>query len=45
MGVTLTEDLIAAILAEAESALAQYVTARGTVEFDAPAHIVTAVAS
>jgi ubiquinone/menaquinone biosynthesis C-methylase UbiE len=41
MGVILEEAQIASILEEAERALAQYVTADGTVEFDAPAHIVT----
>jgi hypothetical protein len=42
MGVALGEEQIARILAEAETALARYVTPDGTVEFDAPAHIVTA---
>lgn len=42
MGVELPEDLIETILREAERALSQYVTANGAVEFDAPAHIVTA---
>lgn len=41
MGVTLTEEVIESILEEAEAALDRYVTARGTVEFIAPAHIVT----
>lgn len=41
MGVELDEELIDPILAEAESALDQYVTPEGKVEFDAPGHIVT----
>lgn len=41
MGVNLPEDQIELILAEAEQALEQYVTSDGTVQFDAPAHIVT----
>lgn len=41
MGVVLTEDQIARVLAEAEEALSQYVTPDGSVEFDSPAHIVT----
>lgn len=41
MGVTLAEDLIERILAEAESVLRRYVTADGQIVFDAPAHIVT----
>ncbi len=41
MGVVLEEDLIQSILAEAESALAEYVTAEGQAVFDSPAHIVT----
>ncbi|MGE0354413.1 MAG: hypothetical protein AB7Q69_14440, partial [Gemmatimonadales bacterium] len=41
MGVSLTVAQIASILTEAEEALGRYVTAAGTVEFDAPAHIVT----
>ncbi len=41
MGVALTEEKIQSILEEAEQALGQYVTAEQTVEFDAPAHIVT----
>ena len=41
MGVVLDEAQIQRILAEAESALAPYVTADGHVVFDAPAHIVT----
>jgi SAM-dependent methyltransferase len=41
MGVNLNEDLIETILAEAEETLSQYLTDDGTVEFDAPAHIVT----
>jgi len=40
MGVDLNEDLIETILEEAEEALSQYVAKNGTVEFDAPAHIV-----
>lgn len=42
MGVSLSEDLIEAILADAEQVLAEYVTAEGTVEFSSPAHIVVA---
>lgn len=42
MGVYLDEEQIAAILDEAESALAAFVTDDGEVEFDSPAHIVTA---
>ena len=42
MGVSLTEDLIEAILADAEHILAEYVTDDGTVEFSSPAHIVVA---
>ena len=41
MGVMLSEEKIASILAEAEQVLARYVTADGTVQFDAPALIVT----
>jgi ubiquinone/menaquinone biosynthesis C-methylase UbiE len=44
MGVVLKEDTIRRILQEAESALAEYVTAGGQVVFRSPAHIVTAVA-
>ena len=43
MGVTLPAATIEAILEEAESALADFVTADGSVEFDAPAHIVSGV--
>ncbi len=42
MGVVLDEPLIQQILEAAEDALVHYQTARGQVEFDAPAHIVTA---
>ncbi|OEY67328.1 methyltransferase domain-containing protein [Marinobacter sp. X15-166B] len=42
MGVNLTEQQIAIILTEAETVLNRFVTAGGTVAFDAPAHIVTA---
>lgn len=42
MGVQLPEALIGRILDEAEVALGDFVTAQGRVEFDAPAHIVTA---
>lgn len=42
MGVFLTEQQIERILEEAEHALARYVTPEGTVEFDSPAHLVTA---
>ncbi len=41
MGVNLTEEHIEEILREAENTLRAYVTPQGTVEFDAPAHIVT----
>lgn len=44
MDVTLSEELIGAILREAEQVLSSYVTVTGRVEFDAPAHIVTALA-
>ena len=43
MGVVLSEEIIEAVLEEAEKLLGQYVTSSGTVEFDAPAHIVTGV--
>lgn len=42
MGVILTEKAIDRILREAEHALGSYVTGNGVVEFDAPAHIVSA---
>lgn len=42
MGVTLDEPLIEQILAEAEDLLAEFVTATGTMEFDAPAHVISA---
>lgn len=42
MGVTLEEDVIARLLAEAEQELGPYVTADGAVAFDSPAHIVRA---
>lgn len=41
MGVDLEEDLIMAILSEAEEELGEYVTADGHVEFPSPAHIVS----
>jgi SAM-dependent methyltransferase len=44
MGVVLDDDLIELILAEAEAALGEYVTVDGQMVFDAPAHIVTALA-
>ena len=44
MGVTLDDDLIEQVLAEAEEALSEYVIADGQMVFDAPAHIVTAQA-
>lgn len=44
MGVVLTEAAIEEILRGAEEALEKYVTSAGTVEFDAPAHIVTGTA-
>lgn len=40
MGVELDEDLVEAILAEAEQALARYVDGDGAMRFDAPAHVV-----
>lgn len=40
MGVNLTEDLISKILTESEQVLAPYLTGDGTVEFDAPAHVI-----
>lgn len=42
MGVELEEDRIQAILAEAQVELADFVTPDGRVEFDSPAHIVSA---
>jgi hypothetical protein len=45
MGILLTEERIQRVLAEAESALAKYVTEDGGVVFNSPAHIVTGVAS
>lgn len=42
MGVMLDEPLIDQILTEAEDLLAEFVTADGTMEFDAPAHVVAA---
>lgn len=42
MGVFLEEDQVRNILDEAETALADFVAADGTVVFDSPAHIVTA---
>lgn len=44
MGVTLPEALIDSILQESEQVLSAWVTDTGSVEFDAPAHIVTALA-
>ncbi|RMH08017.1 MAG: methyltransferase domain-containing protein [Nitrospirae bacterium] len=44
MGVLLNEEQIYEILAEAESALAEYVARDGQVVFNAPAHIVTGTA-
>jgi SAM-dependent methyltransferase len=41
MGVNLMEEQIEAILEEAERVLAQYVTDDGSVQFDAPGHIVS----
>lgn len=41
MGIVLEEQQIQQVLAEAESALRQYVTPNGSVEFDVSAHIVT----
>ena len=45
MGVTLPDDLIDDILDDAERVLRDYVTETGNVEFDSPAHIVTAQAA
>ena len=45
MGVILTENQIESILREAEQVLSPYLTAKGTVGFDAPAHLVTAAKS
>lgn len=45
MGVVLPEGQIQQILAEAERALAHYVTADGTVRFQSPAHIVSGTKS
>jgi len=45
MGVVLPEDRIETILKEAESALAEYVTAEGPVVFSSPAHIVSGFAA
>ncbi len=45
MGVDLNEELIEAILVEADAALGEFVTAEGTAEFDSPAHIVTGTKS
>ncbi len=42
MGVDLPEELILQILEEAEEVLASFVTSEGRVEFDSPAHIVSA---
>jgi SAM-dependent methyltransferase len=42
MGVNLSETQMQQILAEAESALKDYLTPKGTVAFEAPAHIVIA---
>lgn len=42
MGVTLSEDVIAAVLEEAEQVLGRYVTEGGRVRFDSPALVVTA---
>jgi SAM-dependent methyltransferase len=42
MGVALVEDQIKRMIEEAEHALSAFVTTERTVEFDAPAHIVTA---
>lgn len=40
MGVDLAEDQIQHILAEAQSALGRFVTSKGEVEFEAPAHVI-----
>jgi SAM-dependent methyltransferase len=42
MGVSLSEEMIARVLEEAESALSAYLNAEGQVRFASPAHIVTA---
>ena len=42
MGVSLDDDLIELILADAEDALSEYVTDDGEMVFNAPAHVVTA---
>jgi ubiquinone/menaquinone biosynthesis C-methylase UbiE len=42
MGVVLSEEQIGLILKEAEKVLSQYVTVEGTMEFDAPAHLISA---
>ena len=42
MGVTLDEPLIQQILVEAEELLAEFVTDDGTMEFDSPAHVISA---
>lgn len=44
MGVVLSDDLIETILNDAQQVLSAYVTETGQVEFDSPAHIVTALA-
>lgn len=44
MGVFLDDDLIESILDEADDALQAYVDESGEMSFDAPAHIVTALA-
>ncbi|ERN42924.1 methylase involved in ubiquinone/menaquinone biosynthesis [Rubidibacter lacunae KORDI 51-2] len=45
MGIFLDEEQIQSILVEAETALDRYVTAKGSVEFDVSAHIVTGLRS
>ncbi len=42
LGIVLAEDVIARVLQEAEHVLVDHVTAHGLVEFDLPAHIVSA---
>ena len=44
MGVFLDDDLIESILDEADEALSSYVAPDGTMVFDTPAHLLTAIA-
>ena len=43
MGVDLPEETIAAVLQEADRVLARYLAPTGRLEFDSPAHVVTAM--